>query len=341
MTLSEPRARIEIDGEMFDSYQQSSLFSSLRADLTTNQASQVELTVCDEDYSFTDAFARSSGVVLAEAYVWLGFGEELGAPIFEGLLASIKHGDATGTLRFYDRSFNMRLEQKTEYHKGLDIDVIRRLATRNGLTFDGPGNGVKGLPLKSKKQEALTDWEFAMQLAEEAGLVLFVREKTLYARRPARTGTPVLSFARRDALVLLGNDMNYKVPENQEGRPRRVEVRGKGRNAKRLSGFSDESNRGTQQIVINQSIKGVSKSEATRRAQAKKEMDREPAFTCRIRSLLQTNTYADVRQTIELTDRGRIFSGTYLVDAVSHNFAPGQLDTDYDLYRDIADRGRY
>jgi hypothetical protein len=340
MTQSEPRARVEIDGQIFDSFLHPSLFSSVHVELTTNQASQVELTVIDENYKFLDSYSRADGIPLAEAFVWLGFGEDLGNSIFEGLLAGVGHGNNTSTLRFYDRSFLMRLEQKTEYHRGLDIDVINKLATRNGLNFEGPGSFVKGLLLNSKKQEAMTDWDFAMQLAEDAGLVLYVRDKTLFAKPPARTGEPVLTLGFRDAIVLRSPDFQYRVPENKEGRPGRVEVRGRGRGGHLLTGVSDESKRGRKHVVINRSIKG-SKSEATRRAQAKKELEREPAFTGRIRSLLQTNVRADVRETVEMIDHGLLFSGKYLVDSAEHDFAPGKLATDYDLVRDIGDVGRF
>jgi phage protein D len=339
MSLSSPHARVEIDGQLFDSWLQPSLFSSVSVKLKTNESSEANLTVIDGDYRFLDSYSRADGVPVVEANVWLGYGDDLGAPLFGGLLAAAEHGGDQTTLCFYDHSFNMRREQRTEYHKGLDIDVIGKLARRSGLDFEGPGKEARGLPLKSKKQEAQTDWEMAMRLAEEAGLVLYVRGKTLFAKPPARTAAPVLSFGARDALLLRGGDGRYKVPENQEGRPGQVEHRGRGRGGKRLSGVSD-TNRGTKQLIINRSLKGLSQSEANRRAQAQKELKREPAFNCRIHSLLQADPRVDVRQTIELTERGLLFSGLYLVDSVDHSFSAGKLDTDYDLYRDVKDGSR-
>ena len=73
----------------------------------------------------------------------------------------------------------------------------------------------------------------------------------------------------------------------------------------------------------------------------KKELEREHAFQCRVRSLLQTNTRVDVRQTVELVDQGLLFSGSYIVDRVEHSFSPGRLETNYDLYRDVLDTGRF
>lgn len=335
MNPSKPRARVEIDDKRFDSFVNKSFISRVDINLATGQASQATIMVKDENYAFVDSYALSDGVALVEAFFWLGYGEELGASRFEGVLAAVEHGDGLGTLVFYDRSFQMMQFQMTEYHKGLDIDVLKKLAQRNKLEFEGPGGEFKGLPLKSKKQEATNDWDFATQLAEEMGLVLFVRGKTLYAKRPARTGNPVLTFGRRDSMVLHSTDFRYTLPENVEGRPRRVEVRGRGKGGRRLSAYSDESTRGTTKVVINKSVKELSKSEAARRAQAQKDLQREPAFSCRLRSLFQVDVQVDVRQTVELTNRGRLFSGKYLVDSVDHSFSSSGLTTDYDLVRDF------
>jgi hypothetical protein len=337
MSLHNPRARIEIDGTMFDSFYHPSLFTGMKVELTTNQSSMAEFSVVDEAFEFLDSYSRADGVLWAKAYVWLGFGKDLGESLFTGLLASVDYGRNISTFRFYDMGYRMKLQQKTEYHKGLDIEVIKKLAKRNDLEFEGPEDkyNFKGLPLKSKKQEAQTDWDFAMSLAEEAGLVLYVRGETLYAKPAARTSGPVLALECRDVMLLNPIDLHYKLPENQEGRPRRVEVRGRGRGGKRLVGESDESMRGTKKIILNRSLKNASKSEAIRRAQAKKEMEREHAFSCRIQTIHPAGWRVDVRDTIELLNMGFLFSGKYLVDSVSIDFSAGHLTRSFDLYRDV------
>lgn len=333
---SEPRGKkTESGNKVWDSWIDSSLFAAVRIELVTNEASQLEFTVFDPDYKFLDQYSRAGGVPWAVARAWLGFGNELGEPLFKGLLASVEHGASNSTLRFYDMAFKMRQYQKTEYHKGLDLAVMQRLVERNGLKWEGPGSGVKGLPLKSKKQEEQTDWEMLLSLADEAGLVIYVRGDTVFAKIPARTSEPVLTLGRRDSLVLDGTDERYRVPENLEGRPRRVAHRGRGRAGRRMTGISDESKRGRERVVIKQSIKHGNQAEAKRRAQTKKELEREHAYECTVRSLLHTNIRADVRQTLALVNHGLLFSGKYLVDSVYHSFEPGSLTTDYDLYRDI------
>jgi phage protein D len=348
MTQFNPHARVEIFEEqvtegkqgdainqVWDSWTDARLFSAVRVELTTNESSQVEFSVSDPELRFINQYSCISGVPWLVARVWLGFGVDLGAPVFKGLLASVEHRDGISTLRFYDMAFKMKIQQKTGYHKGLDIDVMRELVVRNKLKFVKP-QGVKPLPLKSKKQEAQTDWELLLDLAGDAGLVIYTRGDTVFASPPARTGEPVLRLGRKDVRVLMGGDMRYRLPENLTGRARRVEVRGRGRGGKRMAGVSSENQRGREEIVLNQSIKG-GQSEAARRANAKKELEREHAFTCTVSTFLQTNIRADVRQTVELIEWGSLFSGRYLVDSISHDFAPGRMESSYELYRDIGE----
>jgi len=42
-----------------------------------------------------------------------------------------------------------------------------------------------------------------------------------------------------------------------------------------------------------------------------------------------------VRETVAMTDIGKLFSGNYLCDRVQHTLRPGELTTSLDLYRDI------
>ena len=44
----------------------------------------------------------------------------------------------------------------------------------------------------------------------------------------------------------------------------------------------------------------------------------------------------DVRNTIALENVGKLFSGPYLCDKVTHTHTPGELHTEYNLYRDLA-----
>ena len=229
MSFSNPRARILIGEETlsadkrrpeieegafttFDSFTDKSFFAGLTVELTTGKASQAEFTVADEDYSFIDSYTRSDGVMPCAAYIYLGYGEELGEPVFEGLLAAVEHNDGMSTFCFYDRSLRMKLEEKTEHHKGLDTDVMRKLVERNGLNCMFVDKSIKGLPLKAKMQEAQTDWDLLMSLTQDAGLMVWIRGNTLYLARPARVGEPVLTLKQRDVIALNGENLRYEIP---------------------------------------------------------------------------------------------------------------------------------
>lgn len=327
---------VEYGEHTFDSIHDESFIAGVTVDLSTDQASEAEISIVDEDCEFLDGLSQQDGLPWAVVRVWLGYNEDLGAPVFKGLLASVDHGKGKTTLRFFDMGFRMRIDQKTEYHKGLDLDVLKKLVTRHHLKFVGPGKGVKGLPLKSRKQEAQTDWELALDLAQNMGLVLFVRGDTLFATHPTRTQgvEPVATFKKRDVMILNTRDFHYNLPENRSGRPRRVEVRGRGRNGTKLSGVSEESKRGRSYIVVGSTIPHTAKSEAARRAQAIRELEREPTFTCSFSTIFQESQQADIRDVIELVDAGDLFSGKYIVDGLVHEFSPGHLTTNYDLVRD-------
>jgi hypothetical protein len=361
MNPYEPHARVQIYEEQtsegkrseqnthyLDSWEQGGLFSAVKVELTTGKASQFELTVVDKDFRFINQYSRAAGIPLLCARLWLCFGEKFGTPVFHGMLASVEHSGMDSTLRFYDFGMRMRLVQKTELHKGLDIDVMRKLVERNGLKFVGPGDAFhgiavtsakhtafKGVPLKSAKQEAQTDWDYVARIAADAGLVIYVRNETFFASLPARTGDPVLSFKPRDVRLVDESSLRYRTPENQLSRPRSVEQRGRKRGGGRLSGIASEDKRGREVIVTRAGLSVASQSELKRRAQARKELETEPTFTGSIVSMLQTNVRADVRDTVELQDWGRLFSGKYLCDSVDYDFSPGVLDVTYDLYRGL------
>ena len=352
MTFSNPRARILIGEETlsadkrrpqieegafatFDSFTNKSFFAGLTVELTTGKASQAELTVVDEDYSFIDSYTRSDGVMPYAAYVYLGYGDELGEPVFEGLLAAVEHNDGMSTFCFYDRSLRMKLEEKTEHHKGLDTDVMRNLVERNGLNFVLADKSIKGLPLKAKMQEAQTDWDLLMSLAQDAGLVIWARGNTLYTARPARVGEPVLTLKQRDVIALKGESLRYEMPENVDGSPASVEVRVRGRGGIRQSGHSVKRARGRKKLSFHSLQSDSPASEANRRAQAIKDLESEPSFTCKAKMLFHPSTrLVEVRQTVWLENRGRLFSGLYLVDGVHMDFSPGNLTIDFDLVRD-------
>ncbi|PYS88968.1 MAG: hypothetical protein DMF64_18870 [Acidobacteria bacterium] len=338
MSTDAIHAVVEVNGQNFDSWKDESLFAGVEVDLTTDEGSQAVWRVFDRDFQFLDKWLSGEGIAVLNARVWLGYGNNLGEPVFKGLLTRVERSGATSVFRFYDMGFKMRQAQKTEYHKGLDdVGIIAKLAKRNGLMFNGPNPPIKLDVHKSLLQDGQSDWEQAKERADEAGLVLFVRGDTLFAREAAKTGKPVLTLAYKKDFVLLNDfSLNFKVPENVEGRPKKVETRGRGRGGRRLKGKSDESARGTQQVEIKRDLAVKTKRHADRRAEAKKELQREHAFTLSVRMLsLFKGTRPDVRETVAMTDIGKLFSGNYLCDRVQHTLRPGELTTSLDLYRDI------
>lgn len=338
MTPANPHAIIELDGQRWDSWEEPRLFKAVTGNLVTNEASEATWTVFDPNFRLIDKYTRADGVPLLTVRVWLGLGDDLGEPVFKGLLARVERGSSDTTFRFYDMGFRMRLVQTGYHNKKDDVAIIRKLAERNGLKFVGPDKPLNLEPHDAMAQDEKTDWEHAMERAEDSGLVLWVREDTLFAKQPAKVGTPKFTLSyKKDFVLLHGFDLQFKMPENQGGRPRRVEVRGRGRGGKRLVGHSDKSERGHEPISIKRDLARHNKRAATRRAQAQKELQREHAFECSARHIqMLTGLRADVRDTIKLENVGKLFSGLYLCNSVSYDFSPGNLKTNLELYRDVA-----
>lgn len=88
-----------------------------------------------------------------------------------------------------------------------------------------------------------------MNLTQEAGLVVWVRSNTLYAARPARVGSPVLTLDHRDVISLKGERFRYEMPENVDGSPASVEVRYRGRGGAGARARSVQKRRGRKIIV--------------------------------------------------------------------------------------------
>lgn len=329
-------AVVEVNGFQWDSWKHPRLFSRLRVELTTGESSEAVWEVFDPDFRFLNKYSEPAGVPLAPIRIWVGFGPQLGEPVFKGLLARVQRGEAITTLVSYDMGFKMRLAQRTEYHKGEDLAIIRKLVQRHKLSFEGPEKPLKLEPHPAMPQDEQTDWEHASERARESGLVLWVREDTVFAKYPAKVGTPKLMLTnRKDFKLLRDFDLTFRVPENQEGRPRKVTVRGRSRGGKRLTGESDTSARGNEPLSIKRDLPQHTKKHATARAQAQKELDREHAFTLYIRSQPAQQQRVDVRDTLRLLEVGKLFSGDYLVDKVIYDFSPGRFFTSYELYRDV------
>jgi hypothetical protein len=337
---SNPHAIFEIDGFRWDSWEHPDLFQKVGVELATGEASMATWSCVDASFRVIDKYAGIAAGTgnLPVIRAWLGYGHDLGEPVFKGLLARVERGEATTTFRAYDMSYKMRLVEKAQYQKGTDLQLIEKTVKRNDLQFQPPSKPLKLEPHQAFMQDFKTDWAFVSEVAHDAGMLVWTRQDTVFADYPAQVGEPklVLTYGK-DFSILRNFDLAFKVPENKSGRPKGVEVRGRGRGGKRLSGKSDEAQRGHQVLLAKKDLPMHTKQRATARARAQKELDREHAFSISISQLFASAPALrpDVRDTIQVLQVGRLFSGDYLADKVTHEFSAGKLSTAYELYRDV------
>ncbi|HEV7701367.1 MAG TPA: hypothetical protein VGO43_14140 [Pyrinomonadaceae bacterium] len=347
-----PHAIVEIqrpgfaasDGQsqvIYDSWVHKRLFEKVEIDLVTNETSQATWGFFDPNYKLIDAFAGNSPVPMSTVRIYMGYGEELGEPLFKGLLASVEREQKTTTFTAFDMGFKMKLEKKAGYKaKADDIGIIKALAERNGLKFEGPEKPLQLEPHRSMMQDEQTDWDHVMERAHDAGLVIFVRQDTLFAKYPAKVTKPVMTLHGRpqtDTVLKSGWNFEFHTPESQEGKAKSVKHRGRGKGGKRIEGESDIASRGHQMVVLKKDAPGEhTKAKLSKRAQAQKDLEREHAFEGHAGILFPTDgERLDVRNTVMMTQIGKLFSGKYICDRVTYNFGPARLEVDLELYRDI------
>src|SRR5215213_234070 len=100
----DPHSQIEVGGARFDSWRDDAYFKEVTVALSTDSASETVWKVHDPGYKLLDRWVSGAG---------------LGAPVFEGLLASATWEDDMTSFTFYDRGYLMRRKQEREYHRGL------------------------------------------------------------------------------------------------------------------------------------------------------------------------------------------------------------------------------
>jgi phage protein D len=349
MSLLKVRSVIEITpaaggkADLWDSAKEPSLFNRVSVELTTGQASEAQWAVADPDGRMLNRYSKADGIPNATIRVWLGYGQQLGEPVFKGMLVRVQRGGAITTFRAYDMGYKMRQVARTAYHKGRDLDIMRGLVERSGLKFEGPEAGFPSVTHGSMIQDGGTDWDHLGELAREAGLVRYVRGDTVFLKEPNTRGKKskfTLEFGKT-ALLSRDTDLSFKLPENREGKARQVAARGRGHGGKRLEAKSDVSERGVEQLLMKRDLKPHTLEAARRRAQAVRQLEREHAFECRVQSMqpLSANyaDRADVRDTITLRGPYLLFGGDYIVDSVSYEVTSRGFHTTYALQRDIAE----
>lgn len=339
MVQRNPHSIVLIGGDRYDTWQDKQQTKRVEVELATDMASQATFTCFDPRFKILDRYSTGDGVPQLIVRVYMGFGENLGPPVFKGLLAAVERGDTDTTFTVYDMGYKMRKALKTEYHNNLhDVQIIEKLTRRNELEFVGPDEAVDLEPHPSMIQDSKNDWEHGIERARSSGFNLFVRQDTLFCKEPAKVGEPILTLAyRKDFIVEHDFSMRYKLPENQQGRPKVHYRRTRGKGGWRLTGESKSHNRGTIQPEIRHDTAEHTKRYADRRAHAYKEKQREPSFNCTIMSVPPLpGLRPDVRNTIELLEMGKLFSGPYLCDKVRHEHTGNSFVTEYNLYRDYA-----
>lgn len=347
MTLpNNPHAIIEIqkpgatDGQgtiVYDSWTNPRLFESVYVELPTSESAEGRWTFFDPNFTLLDMYSGNDAIPMATVRIFLGYGQDLGEPVFKGLLAQIQRSDSSTTFVAYDMGFKMKLLKKAGYkNKKDDLAILKQLASRNDLKFEGPEKPLKLEPHNAMMQDEQTDWEHALERAQDAGLLIFVRQDTLFAKYPAKVGKPTLILKNRVDFTIQRNwEFIYRTPENKDGRPRSITVRGRGKGGKRIEGESAKGQRGRESVVLKRSLKAT-KSKLTKRAQAQKELEREHPFEGHVRLVFPPNKeILDVRNTVALENIGKLFSGSYICDRVSYEFEAGRLNVNLDLYRDI------
>src|ERR1041385_28628 len=101
---SAPHAIVEINGFQWDSFKHESLFQKVSVELATGEASMATWTCVDERFGVIDRYAGiaegTNGWPVIR--VWLGYGRDVGEPVFKGLVARIERSRTTTTFRAYD-----------------------------------------------------------------------------------------------------------------------------------------------------------------------------------------------------------------------------------------------
>lgn len=341
----DPHAMVEISGAggrfLYDSWEHKGLFENVEIQLVTNESSQCVWTFFDPSFRLIDTFARAaSPVPMQTVRVYLGYGENLGQPLFKGLLVRVEREQQKTVFTAYDMGFKMKLEKKAGYKaKTDDIGILKALAARNGLKFEGPETPLQLEPHRSMMQDEQTDWEHVMERARDAGLIVFVRQDTLFAKYPAKVTNPVITLKNRknDSALKAGWNFAFHTPESRDGKPKSVKHRGRGKGGKRIEGESTVGMRGHENVVLKKDTPGThTKSKLSKRAQAQKDLDREHAFEGRVEAIYPPDgERLDVRNTVMVTGIGKLFSGKYICDAVTYRLEAGTIGLDLDLYRDI------
>jgi uncharacterized protein len=140
------------------------------------------------------------------AYFGYAFPETQGT--FKGKIKALEPAFALGgvltlDVQAFDHSHSLQ-KTYTKLKKDTDVtyqDVAQEIAQGNGLSFSG-GENVKLIVYKKVDRDVnQKDHEFLKKLAEKIGFEFFVRNKTLYFRKPEEDKTPELVFELNNNII--------------------------------------------------------------------------------------------------------------------------------------------
>lgn len=340
-----PHCIIRLDNREYSAWREQALISRVTIDLTTEKSSEATLVVFDPKFEFTDRHLDAGGLRYLTAQIWLGFGalDTRGVADFKGRFVEHDHDGTMATFRFHDEGTRLKQGKKTRYHtRASDLQIMRKVADEHGLSLVIVGEVEDSEPHASLIQRGVTDYKFLRRIAERAGLRFWFEGDTMYVQGAGKTDKinplQTLTF-RKDFTILTPLNLGYKQPENRRGRPSAHESRGRGRGGRRLSGTSEQSERGTEQIGVGEDLPHHTTKAAKRRAKAKKALKRENSFEHRIRLIATAAVSAmKLRGTINLSGVGKFYTGAYLVHEIHREFTPGNLTTELSLRGDIKGR---
>lgn len=329
----------------YDTTVTTQLIKNASIELATNQSSEGRITFFDPKFRVIDTF--SSATAKAVGTFYLGYGDDLGEPVFKGVLAQIERGETDTTLVFFDMAYGMKSLKRSGYkNKRDDVELIRdvvtddRNKTPNGqkLQFEGPGESLGLEKSNVNTADQITDWDWMMEKARNAGLVIYVRQDRVFAKKPALTAkNPAMTLRnRKDFMLRRGWDFVYRTPENIDGKPKVVKHRRRGRDGKFVKGTSEQSASGRDETIIKRDVANVSQSKLTKRARAQRDLDKEFAFEGRLTIAMRPDApRLDYASTIDILGVGKLFSNKYICRNVGYRFGPGKLDIELEVYRDI------
>jgi len=144
----------------------------------------------------------------AELLVYFGYAFPETQGIFKGKIKALEPAFALGgvltlDVQAFDHSHSLQ-KTYTKLKKDTDVtyqDVAQEIAQENGLGFSGGDSARLIVYKKVDRNINQKDHEFLKKLAGKIGFEFFLRNKTLYFRKPEENKTPELVFELNNNII--------------------------------------------------------------------------------------------------------------------------------------------